>query len=194
MVLLTTCLTITPPTLHTESLTWEQIDVSGVEGFPDIEENYSLMLSDKKALLVHSSHSTHAVASRQSQSLESAVSVLRLESTQKRMKLLSSPTATYSAPTSPTPGEQQPSPRSLPDVNGVSPRRKASIRENRRNRRNTLGKRRGLDSQSSFSSFYDDSTSEGTRSTILFYYCSRPLALWCVGTQPLTPPGPPRPE
>jgi hypothetical protein len=135
------------------------------------------MLSDKKALLVHSSHSTHTVASRQSQSLESAVSVLRLESTQKRMKLLSSPAATYSAPTSPTPGEQL-SPRSS-DINGASPRRKASIRENRRTRRNTLGKRRGLDSQSSFSSFYDDSTSEGTRAVHFLFAASPSPAVCC---------------
>jgi hypothetical protein len=126
------------------------------EGFPDIEENYSLMLTEKKALLVHSSQPTHAVGSRQSQSVDSAISVLRLESTEKRIKLLSSPPATYGG------GESGPSPRvatttSADSITGASPRRKASLR----NRRNTLGKRRGLESQSSYSSFYDDSASEG---------------------------------
>jgi hypothetical protein len=48
------------------------------------------------------------------------------------------------------------------DIAGASPRRKASFREKQRNRRNTLGKRRGLESQSSYSSLYDDSASEGT--------------------------------
>lgn len=130
--------------------------MSGVEGFPDIEENYSLMLTEKKALLVHSSQPTHAVGSRQSQSVDSAISVLRLESTEKRIKLLSSPPATYG-------GESVPSPRvattSADSITGASPRRKASA--SLRKRRNTLGKRRGLESQSSYSSFYDDSASEG---------------------------------
>lgn len=150
--------------LRTESLAWEQVDVSGVEGFPDIEENYSLMLTEKKALLVHSSQPTHAVGSRQSQSVDSAISVLRLESTEKRIKLLSSPPATYGG------GESGPSPRvatttSADSITGASPRRKASA--SLRNRRNTLGKRRGLESQSSYSSFYDDSASEG-RSSVDF--------------------------
>jgi len=64
-----------------ESLTWEQIDVSGITNFPNIAESYSIALSEKQIILVH----PDAAA-------DSAVSVLELESTEKRVRLLA---ATY---------------------------------------------------------------------------------------------------
>jgi hypothetical protein len=74
---------------------------------------------------------------------------------------------------------------SADSITGTSPRRKASA--SLRKRRNTLGKRRGLESQSSYSSFYDDSASEGASPSLFALERNEELSgerfalsVWCA--------------